>query len=71
MFITHGGLLSTTEAVWNGVPVVGIPVMADQPINMAHTENAGLGLTLNLDEITEDALYEKVTEVLTNPKYVF
>lgn len=70
MFITHGGLLSTTEAVFRGVPIVGIPVMADQPINMQHTENAGLGITLDLDRLSEDTLYEAVTEVLTNPRSV-
>lgn len=69
LFITHGGLLSTTEAIFRGVPIVGIPVMADQPINMKNTENAGLGVTLDLDQLTEDSLYNAAMEIITQPRY--
>lgn len=69
LFITHGGLLSTTEAVTRGVPLIGIPVMGDQPLNMKYTTNAGFGLTLDFDDVTEDALYNAITEILNNPKY--
>lgn len=31
LFISHCGLLSTQEALWYGVPVLGFPVFADQP----------------------------------------
>lgn len=29
-FFTHAGLLSTQEAIWRGVPVMGMPIAFDQ-----------------------------------------
>ena len=51
--------------------MVGIPIFGDQPTNMRYTTAAGFGLTLNFDDLNEDALYNAITEVVSNPKYVF
>ncbi|CAG9831120.1 unnamed protein product [Diabrotica balteata] len=69
LFITHGGLLSTLETVYHGVPILALPVFADQKMNAAKAKQAGYGLNLPIAEITEDKLTKALHELLTNPKY--
>ena len=67
MFITHGGLLSTQEAVARGIPVVNIPVFADQYLNANRAVLAGYGLRLDFQNLTEEYLTQAINEVLQNP----
>jgi len=67
--MTHGGLLSTQEALNRGVPIVGIPVFADQTGNMAWAQSAGYGVTLSLHNITKDSVSWALKEVLENDRY--
>lgn len=30
LLMTHGGLYSNQETVWNGVPLIGLPIFGDQ-----------------------------------------
>ena len=69
LFITHGGLLGTTEAIVEGVPVLGIPIFGDQQMNMAKTTARGYGLQILVPEITEENLSYRINELLNNPKY--
>ncbi|KAJ3642472.1 hypothetical protein Zmor_025257 [Zophobas morio] len=69
LFITHGGLLSTTETVYFGVPVLAIPVYGDQKLNAQTAVSNGFGLVLPYKELNERTLREKLDELLNNPKY--
>ena len=71
LFITHGGLLSTTETIYHGVPVLAIPIAGDQKLNAQRIVNEGFGLSLGYKEISEQTLTEKLDELLNNPKYVY
>ncbi|PSN31782.1 UDP-glucuronosyltransferase 3A1, partial [Blattella germanica] len=70
IFITHGGLLSTQEALNRGVPVIGIPIFADQDVNMKKAELSGYGITVNFRNLTTESISSAIKEVLENPRYV-
>lgn len=69
LFITHGGLMGTQEATFCGVPVIGIPMFADQEPNLNNIEKNGRGLRLSYENITKENLLCLVNEVLGNAKY--
>ncbi|XP_069361929.1 UDP-glucosyltransferase 2-like isoform X1 [Maniola hyperantus] len=68
-FITHGGQLSTTEAIHFGVPVIGIPIAGDQYVNMQSVTNKGFGLTVTLAEDMADHIYEAIQKMLGSTAY--
>jgi len=62
--------LSLLEAITRGVPVVGIPVFADQRGNIARAVLAGYGLLIDFNNITTESLTWAIQEALKSPKYV-
>uniref|UniRef100_A0A2A4J3R4 UDP-glucuronosyltransferase n=1 Tax=Heliothis virescens TaxID=7102 RepID=A0A2A4J3R4_HELVI len=69
LFITHGGLLSTTETTHYGVPIIGIPVFGDQFINVKRAIKKGFALEVNLSYNVSTDLKAAIEEILHNPKY--
>lgn len=69
LFITHGGLLGTTEALVEGVAVLGIPIYADQKMNMLKAENLGYGITMDIDDISVELLEQNLQKLLAHPQY--
>lgn len=68
-FISHGGLLSTIEAIYHGKPTIGIPVFAEQIMNVKNSVHAGFSLMVPFWELTEEKLTELINEMIKNPKY--
>ncbi|WP_025692324.1 macrolide family glycosyltransferase [Paenibacillus zanthoxyli] len=63
LFITHGGMNSTMEALSNGVPLVVIPQMHEQEITARRVTELGLGQHFLPDEVTVQVLQTSVQEV--------
>lgn len=57
-------MLGTTEALYHGVPIVGMPVFGDQPGNAAAVEESGLGVQIQVRDLTKETLLEKFKIVL-------
>ncbi|XP_075434395.1 2-hydroxyacylsphingosine 1-beta-galactosyltransferase-like [Ascaphus truei] len=68
-FLSHGGLNSIFEAMYHGVPVVGIPLFGDHYDAMTRVEAKGMGILLEWQTVTEDNLYKSLMEVIRNPSY--
>jgi UDP:flavonoid glycosyltransferase YjiC (YdhE family) len=66
LFITHAGMLSTQEAIYHGVPVVGIPFIADQFVNIVKLVTHGLGVELVYDTLSKQTILDAVHTVLGN-----
>ncbi|KAE8745822.1 UDP-glycosyltransferase-10 [Frankliniella occidentalis] len=68
-FVSHNGGLSTQEASYHGVPILGVPFFVDQTAYAEKVERTGLGRRLQYKHITEERFYEALTDVLENPRY--
>lgn len=68
MFVTQGGLQSIEETVSKGVPLVGIPFLADQPVNVKKMVNLGIAQYVDIETLTKEKLKAAIIEVAENPK---
>ncbi|XP_026874604.2 UDP-glucuronosyltransferase 2B20-like isoform X1 [Electrophorus electricus] len=68
-FITHGGTNGLYEAIYHGVPMVGLPLFADQPDNMNHMRTKGAAVMLDINRMESKDLKEALIDVINNPLY--
>lgn len=67
--ITHGGNGTIYQALGQGVPVIGIPTMFDQEINLQRVEALGAGQRLQLRDCRGEVLRSTVERILNTPSY--
>ena len=66
--VTHAGAGTTVAALSRGLPVVAVPMFADQMHNADRLATAGLGLRVDPGQLISD-LPAAVEAVLTDPSY--
>ncbi|CAH2098386.1 unnamed protein product [Euphydryas editha] len=69
VFITQGGLQSTDEAIVAGVPLIGIPLMADQWYNVQKYVRHQIGIQLDIKYLTEGEFKTSIETITGDKRY--
>ncbi|XP_030269130.1 UDP-glucuronosyltransferase 2C1-like [Sparus aurata] len=70
LFVAHGGTNGLQEAIYHGVPIVGLPLFNDQYDNLLRLKERGGAKILTLNTVDKDDNFLKaLQEVLNEPSY--
>jgi len=69
VFVTHGGMNSTMESLYYGVPMVAIPQMIEQTMTARRVAEMGLGLALDKETVNVATLREAVERVANEVEF--
>ncbi|KAJ8681570.1 hypothetical protein QAD02_017362 [Eretmocerus hayati] len=69
IFITHGGLMGTQEAIYHGIPMIGFPLFGDQHFNLDSYVRKNIAIKLDRHNITEPVFTRAVFDILNDPTY--
>ncbi|XP_005392857.1 PREDICTED: UDP-glucuronosyltransferase 2B15-like [Chinchilla lanigera] len=68
-FVTHGGANGVYEAIYHGIPMVGIPLFAEQYDNIGQMEAKGAAVKLEFKTLSRTDLLNALKTVINNPLY--
>jgi N-glycosyltransferase len=71
LFVTHAGFGGVLEALRVGVPMVALPLFAEQPRNAQRLSELGLGVTTDPYEADAATIAVACQKVLSDPSYRF
>lgn len=69
LFVTHAGHGGVVESMKNGVPMVAMPLYAEQEANAKTLVDHGYGVSISYHQLTVDLLRSSILEVLQKPSY--
>ncbi|XP_066458537.1 UDP-glucuronosyltransferase 3A1-like isoform X2 [Eleutherodactylus coqui] len=69
LLVTHGGLNSLMEAVYHGVPVLGIPLFGDQSENVVRIEAKNMGIFIPPEQMKAEKFANTMRKIIENSRY--
>ncbi|MEU1185710.1 macrolide family glycosyltransferase [Streptomyces sp. NPDC005820] len=69
LFLTHGGMNSVNEALYAGVPLLVVPLGADQPLVARRVVELGAGLSIRPQDITRGSVRSSARRLLHEPRF--
>ena len=69
LFITHGGNNGQFEALYHGVPMLVLPLFADQPVNALRIKYKGYGEHLRIKDLNEETFLGTIEKIISTPSY--
>lgn len=66
--LSHGGLLSTQEAIYHAVPMIILPFGNDHKGNAAKARREGFGLKLDWPDIDEKKIFRTIVQLIYNSR---
>ncbi|GAA1641403.1 glycosyltransferase [Catellatospora bangladeshensis] len=67
--VTHAGWGTVCRALVRGLPLVLVPIFADQPYIATRCAELGLGIALDADTVTATELRDAIRAVVEEPRY--
>uniref|UniRef100_A0A3P8TMN1 UDP-glucuronosyltransferase n=1 Tax=Amphiprion percula TaxID=161767 RepID=A0A3P8TMN1_AMPPE len=68
-FVAHGGTNGMYEAIYHGIPVVGLPLLFDQFDNLLRLKVRGAARVVEARSLTKENFLEALTDVIETPSY--
>ncbi|XP_039996204.1 UDP glucuronosyltransferase 5 family, polypeptide G1 [Xiphias gladius] len=68
-FVAHGGTNGIYEAIYHGVPVLGLPLLFDQFDNLLRLKVRRAARVLEAKSLTKEDFLEALTDILETPLY--
>lgn len=69
VFVAHGGTNGVQEAIYHGVPILGLPLVFDQPDNLFRIDARGAGKIIDIFTMDRNIFYDSLQEVLYELSY--
>ncbi|XP_035522192.1 UDP glucuronosyltransferase 5 family, polypeptide D1 [Morone saxatilis] len=69
VFVAHGGTNGVQEAIYHGIPVLGIPLFFDQYDNLLRLQERGAGKIIQLGDVSGRSFEQGLSDVLHQDSY--